>query len=561
MLIAESGRQGLIIPLTLFRERVGGEASLRKILGALSVKEKVHPGRPKGMAQTIHKAYIIDKDTLIIPKIKGIPLLKTFNSHGLPLIDEIQISSNSNAPLPQPRRILAERLIAEEPLYPYQEAAIDYICSTRQICYLQMDTGLGKTRVGCGVIAKNAEPALVVVPTDAIAHQWVEEFSEIYPEMLVDVYHNSRSKKILPGPQTHDVVIIIINTFRNKTPEFLEGFGMVILDEAHEYHSTHNSKALWLSQTKMVLGLSATPDERPDGLDKYVQLHLGNVVYPKNIPNFDVCSVNFRGEVRIVEYTGHPDNCETATTPTGTMSAILTIGNIIKDTARQQLIASEAKRIYLLHENASEVELLRLGLGPRPLSAATPTHPVNEIRRHGVFVFAEHREYLIELRNAIVQQFNDTENPEDIIIAPELSMLRGGVSKKAVGNARKAKSHIVLTTYGFSRRGISLPDMTCIIAATPRRNGLRQILGRILRRGSDESIVRQIVDIVDVRTGLRSQNVDRRKIYKEKNYPITKVSASWENYLVDKTDENDKTSNDETFKDMSTDDLFALLKE
>jgi hypothetical protein len=273
--------------------------------------------------------------------------------------------------------------------------------------------------------------------------------------------------------------------------------------------------------------------------------------------------VNFRGEVRIVEYTGHPDNCETATTPTGTMSAILTIGNIIKDTARQQLIASEAKRIYLLHENASETELLRLGLGPRPLSAATPTHPVNEIRRHGVFVFAEHREYLIELRNAIVQQFNDTENPEDIIIAPELSMLRGGVSKKAVGNARKAKSHIVLTTYGFSRRGISLPDMTCIIAATPRRNGLRQILGRILRRGSDESIVRQIVDIVDVRTGLRSQNVDRRKIYKEKNYPITKVSASWENYLVDKNDKNDKTFNDEdeTFKDMSTDDLFALLKE
>jgi hypothetical protein len=569
---AEVGRRGLMIPLDAFRARVGGEASLKKILGALSITEKVHPGRPRGMARAVHHAYSVERGALapgalLIPRIKGLPFLRARTQAGLPLLDGVRAAPdtigadgqpNPNAPLPPPRRIAASRLAAEEPLYEYQEAAIEYLCGPAGpfgdsagpcggVAYLQMDTGLGKTRVGCGVIARRGEAALVVVPTDAIANQWVDEFAEIYPGMKVEVYHNPPAKraglrgKAPPGPQTHDVVLVIINTFRDKTPDFMEGFGTVILDEAHEYHSAHNRRALWLSQTRAVLGLSATPEERPDGLDRYVLLHLGPIILPKTVPGFDVCAVSFRGEVRALEYAGHPDHCETATTPSGTMSAILTIGNVIRDQARLRLVAAEVERLYHLHETAAPDELCRLGLGPRPEAAATPAHPTGEVRRHGVFVFAEHREYLPALRAALLERLQ----PADIL-APELgaagraatvdadkvSILRGGVAKTAVGVARRAGAHIVLTTYGFSRRGISLPDMTCIVEATPRRNGLRQILGRILRRGSDESIVRQVVDIVDMRTGLRSQAADRRKIYLEKGYPISRAAASWEDYAA-----------------------------
>ena len=248
---------------------------------------------------------------------------------------------------------------------------------------------------------------------------------------------------------------------------------------------------------------------------------------------------------------------------------------MIKDKARLRLVAAEVKRLYLLHETASPEDLVQLGLGPRPVTAATATHPAGEIRRHGVFVFAEHRDYLPLLREALLECMK----PDDIIV-PELddragkeeskvSILRGGVAKTAVGSARRAGAHIVLTTYGFSRRGISLPDMTCIVAATPRRNGIRQILGRVLRRGSDESIVRQIVDIVDVRTGLRSQVSDRRKIYLEKKYPISKVGISWEDYSEpDSGGEpgsgsggepggNSNKSIEEEFADLSLDDLLA----
>ena len=562
LVYAEVGRRGLEIPLDLFRTRVGGEAPLRKILGALSVTEKVHPGRPRGMAPTTRRAYIIERAPpgggpalLIVPRAKGAPLLRARTRAGLPFLDGVRAGVRAGAPLPEPRRLAEERCAAAEPLYEYQEAAVNYLCdgpfggaaaalggdaaaalggvaaaTLGGDAYLQMDTGLGKTRVGLAVIARRREPALIVVPTDAIAHQWVDECLELYPDMQVAVYHNppKGSRRPPPSPLTHDVILIIVNTFRGKTPDFMEGFGTVILDEAHEFHSVHNCRALWLSQTRAVLGLSATPAERPDGLDRYVPLHLGAVILPAAIPGFDARAVNFRGEVRVLEYAGHPDYCETTVTPAGTMSAILTIGAVVKDRARLRLVAAEVERLYRLHETAGPAELLRLGLGPRPAAAATRAHPGGEVRRHGVFVFAEHREYLPALRAALLERL-----PPADVAAPELdkvSILRGGVSRSAVGDARRARAHIVLTTYGFSRRGISLPDMTCIVEATPRRNGLRQILGRILRRGSDESILRQVVDIVDTRTGLRGQAADRRKVYVDKQYPITRESVSWEDY-------------------------------
>lgn len=564
LLNAMIGRQGAVIPLAALRTRVGGDARLKKLLSALTITEKSLPGRPRGVASVTRRAYSLSRDALTIPCIKALPLLraKMIDAMLAEPPSEAKLGTSTkigtNASLPLPRELAAACLVQEEPFYPYQEAAIEYLCGTTAkgpgplspesvaahtgVAYLEMQTGLGKSRVGAGVIARRREPALIVVPTSALAEQWLDEFQIVYPELTVAVYHNppKNSRRVPPGPRTHDVVIIIINTFRDKTPEFMEGFGTVILDEAHEYCSVQNSRALWLAQTRAVLGLSATPSERPDGLDRYVHLHLGPVVYSKDIPNFDIGSVSFRGEVRLVEYTGHPDHCETATTPAGTMSAILTIGNINRDEARTRLIAAEIDRLAHLHETESPDELRRLGLGPRPEAAATPKHPAGEIRQHGVFVFAEHREYLLDLRKALLERVDASE-----ILAPELeekktakagaarqpvTVLRGGVSKQAVPDARRAGAHIVLTTYGYSRRGISLPDMTALVRASPRRNGSTQINGRILRRGSDESILRQIVDIVDVTTGLRSQVSDRRKAYKAKGYPITKVHASWEDY-------------------------------
>jgi hypothetical protein len=113
-----------------------------------------------------------------------------------------------------------------------------------------------------------------------------------------------------------------------------------------------------------------------------------------------------------------------------------------------------------------------------------------------------------------------------------ISILRGGITKEDFENTKKCKSHIVLTTYGYSRRGISLPDMTALILVSPRRNGSTQIIGRILRRNSDEKIIRQIVDIVDVHTILKSQVNERLKTYREKfgKHNIKRIKKIWNEF-------------------------------
>ena len=365
-------------------------------------------------------------------------------------------------------------------------------------------------------------PVFIVVPTKAIRLQWLEELAATYPGLRCAAYENGKAPA---APDKHDAVVGITNTVREKEAGFFAGYSTLLLDEAHELQSPKNLKILWLAQeVPNVMGLSATPDDRSDGLDQVVGKFLGPPIWAeKDIPAFSVAGVGFVGRVREVHYAGDPRFCETALTPAGTVSAVETVGALVQDPARLELVAAEVARLYYLHETAAPAALGDLGLGPRPRAAACAAHAEGGLRTHGVLVFAEHREYLPALSAAIAAKIP----PQDLYV-PELAgpvVLRGGASPDQLRAAQRAR--IVLTTYGYSRRGVSLVEMTAIVLATPRRNGLRQILGRITRRGSDESIVRLVVDIKDTRSVLKTQSRDRRLVYKEKNYPIFAVRAAF----------------------------------
>ncbi|MEI7782316.1 MAG: hypothetical protein WCJ18_10375, partial [Planctomycetota bacterium] len=65
------------------------------------------------------------------------------------------------------------------------------------------------------------------------------------------------------------------------------------------------------------------------------------------------------------------------------------------------------------------------------------------------------------------------------------------------------------------------------VLATPRKSNIIQIIGRILRRGSDTTKVREIVDIVDVNSGFQTQFAERRKIYEVQRYPVIMESKKF----------------------------------
>jgi superfamily II DNA or RNA helicase len=138
---------------------------------------------------------------------------------------------------------------------------------------------------------------------------------------------------------------------------------------------------------------------------------------------------------------------------------------------------------------------------------------------HNIFVFADRREYLLEINKHLNQLHLSSQILTDEKEAKKLQSIRlvGGSSEEEMTIAKESKS-IILTTYQYMSTGCSIPKMTCIILATPRRSKSGQTINRIFRLGSDYSIVRQIVDIIDWKTTLKSQWHTRKKYYDSQNF-------------------------------------------
>jgi len=527
-------------------DRLGDRAKLNKLIKALTVKEKPLPGRPR--TYNTRTAYRRMDNSIYVPKAKADTFLKN------KIINDIKQSKNYNIPISRTIGVSEDNIKWEiaRSFYDYQVIAAEYIVENyyhklHNIAYVHMDTGVGKTCFSIAVSSMLKGPTFIVAPTDKLRNDWIEEFKTVFPNLIVNAYKNlpkklsAKSKKKEFNSTNSDIVVGVINTVCKKDVGFFEGYRLVIIDEAHELYSPTKMDLLWLLQeAENVLMLSATPDSAIHGLDKIVYHFAGNPIYvAKDIPGINIDKSIFMGRVREINYYGHPDHCEVVLSEAGTINSMGTIGNLLKDPYRLQLVVHEIKQIYNSHNTLSPDLMLEMGIGPRPLNVASEKFPENEIRTHSIFVFAELRSYLTILRDELLKSFSADEidipelmdTDESISESTEIGVLRGGASVKDCELAKHAR--IVLTTYGYSRRGVSLTNMTTLILASPRRNGLHQIVGRITRSGSDQSIIRQVIDIKDMCSPLKNQNSERRKVYKDRKYPIYIVEHEYEGDLKD----------------------------
>lgn len=400
----------------------------------------------------------------------------------------------------------------------YQVLGSEHICETlleKNHAYLQLPPGFGKTIMGIHIMVRMKVASLVVVPTKHIASQWIDDAKKAYPTIKIALFSNDQKNP--PTGLTHDIVVIIINTFREKTPEFVKmhRFGLIMFDEAHELKCESGIKSLGIAQCfKYIVGLSATPYNTPTGLDVIVTKYLG---LPIDITKLEGCALDmpkFTTVVKAIRYSGDPEYVIKEQT------AIETIKNFVKDPARIALIVDE---------------ILDL-----------------KSRGHGVLVFSELRSHLDMIKAALIERVgnaddiddSDGDDNESVMSDESLAtaatadsgcdtstaaltsvVLRGGATPEDVQSA-KSGSHIILTTYGYSRRGVSIVELTALILATPRRANTVQILGRITRKGSNVAIIREVVDIVDMGSGLQGQYTDRRRVYGEMGSTVTEIEVS-----------------------------------
>lgn len=141
--------------------------------------------------------------------------------------------------------------------------------------------GTGKTSTGIGAIHAVEQATLVIVHTDDLLEQWVEDVREhlgFEPGVVrggVDV-----EWKAITIASVHKLVRMLKDP---ATLAELRKFGFCIVDEAHHAPASTFTKVINHVPAFYRLGLTATP-EREDGLTKLVYWTFGDTLSSRTIP-------------------------------------------------------------------------------------------------------------------------------------------------------------------------------------------------------------------------------------------------------------------------------------
>lgn len=131
------------------------------------------------------------------------------------------------------------------------------------------------TACALNTIAELETNALVIVPTEVLANQWIESAVNLLKIDKCDIGRIQGSKIDVEGKK---LVIGIVNSLAMKDyPEWVYShFGAVIVDECHRVGSYVFSNAVPRFNARYKIGLSATP-KRKDGADTVIHYYLGPI--------------------------------------------------------------------------------------------------------------------------------------------------------------------------------------------------------------------------------------------------------------------------------------------
>jgi len=418
--------------------------------------------------------------------------------------------------------LLSRDALIPDFLYDDQRAIVAHIRSlwTRESdgralkygsAFLDLRAGYGKTFVAAGIIALfgvMAKPsgarALYIVPTCELARQTCADLRAAFAaeddERIVYADSGASFRAATCADAPARVCVVVINTILSvfagsdsddaRVEGISRAFTLTIFDEAHTYCSPIRAKIFWIAQTRFMFGMTATVGERRDGFDFMLAHHLCPMIDAARIDGFSYsarggdCATEFRCCVRKVRYFARDEYARNLRhESTDVVFAHYMYDQFARDEARTRVIVDETRALLNAGRN--------------------------------IFIFAEERAHVEAIARALddarVASANDREC-EDIAPARYV-IFYSGVSDEERRVALCGGARVIIATFGYSGTGISIVRMDAMILASPRYSGMKQIVGRILRRGSDAQIERVIVDIVDQKTCLARQFRLRRNAY------------------------------------------------
>jgi superfamily II DNA or RNA helicase len=156
-------------------------------------------------------------------------------------------------------------------LKPFQKKAVIAMLS-KEFGTLSAPTGSGKTVMALYIIAKRQQPALIVVHTKDLAHQWIDRIAGFLgiPSDAVGFIGGGRKTV------GEKVTVALVQSLYKCAEEVSPRVGFLIVDECHRCPSRTFTEAVTEFDSQYMLGLSATPYRR-DKLSKLIFWHLGDL--------------------------------------------------------------------------------------------------------------------------------------------------------------------------------------------------------------------------------------------------------------------------------------------
>ena len=368
-----------------------------------------------------------------------------------------------------------QAIIPEKHQVPIIERLTDEL-TKYSTALLDMGTGQGKSYVAAQVMINLSVPTLIVVDRDFLAQQWLED-------VLVRISPDAKKltkKMIDKGAQAlPNVGIILIQSAIKYAQTLIQKYVFVVYDEVHEYTSEIRSEVFWKLSTNYTMGMSGTlHDARFRGV--YIS-HLARFTDEPNIVVADEISgldkPKFNVHVHKMMFRGHEDHIKWLTGALGTLDYDKMCKQVMNDPTRRAALTSLIRQVY----------------------------------QDGVHMF------VFTSRKAHARQLCvDLADLEPILLV-------GGAGRDDHMKAKSDASRtLIICNYQYLMKSFSVKRMNHIILALPRVAQTAQVIGRILRLGSDITQPRHVYDIVDTRTGLARQYKTRKNIYKQLDATIDK---------------------------------------
>ena len=344
----------------------------------------------------------------------------------------------------------------------------------------EVATGAGKTII-TATLSKITEPygrSLVVVPNKSLVTQTEDDY--INCGLDVGVYFGDRKEL----GKTHTICTwqslnILDKKFKDgqavlSLAEFLEGVSTIIIDEVHQAKAEVLKNLLTrnLRNAPIRWGLTGTiPKEKFEF--ESIHASLGPVIGHVSAKELQDKGVLSQCHVNIVQ---------------------------LLDTVEHRDYQSELKYLVTNKERIEYIGKL-----------------LNNIKQSGNTLI-------------LVDRISAGELLQELI--PGSSFVKGDVKlkdrKEAYDEINEGTNHVVIATYGVAAVGINIPRIFNLVLIEPGKSFVRviQSIGRGVRKAKDKDFV-QIWDLTSTCKFAKRHLTQRKKFYKEAQYPFTIEKVDW----------------------------------